>query len=82
MIVTELHARLQEIIDEGNGDMPIVIQAMTGKLRGHSNPHIDKVFYGFDWDNGKVIINPTETLLGAAYSEKRRESARKAGEKR
>jgi len=81
MNVQQLHARLQEIIDEGNGDMTIFVQAMTGGVRGSSHAVIEDVFYGFDWDKGKALIKTTETLLGAAYAEKRREAARKAGER-
>lgn len=81
MNVTELHARLQEIIDEGDGDLPIILQVMTGGIRGYNNVTVKSVSYGFDWDHGKVVLHPTETLLCAAYAEKRREAARKAGEK-
>lgn len=81
MNVQQLRDRLQEIIDEGNGDMTIVVQAMTGGVRGSSHATIESVFYGFDWDKGKVLIQPKETLLGAAYAEHRREAARKAGER-
>jgi hypothetical protein len=81
MNVTELHAHLQEIIDGGNGDMTVLVQAMTGGLRGTGNVNIKSVFYGFDWDHGKILIQPEQTLLGAAYAEKRREAARKEGER-
>lgn len=81
MNVQELHDLLHNIIDEGNGDMTVEIQAMTGRLSGGSNAQVQGVAYGFDWHMNKVIINPAETLLGAAYAEKRRESARKAGER-
>jgi hypothetical protein len=81
MNVQELHTHLQEIIDEGNGDMTVFVQAMTGGVGGSRHTTIESVFYGFDWDKDKVLIKTTETLLGAAYAERRRESARKAGER-
>lgn len=81
MTVQQLRDCLQHLINEGSGDMTVVIQAMTGQLRGSSNTNIESVVYGFDWDFGKVIINPVVPLIGAAYAEKRRESARKAGER-
>lgn len=81
MNVQELHARLQEIIDEGNGDMTIFVHALTGGISGSGHAGITGVAYGFDWDNGKVLVHTDQTLLGAAYAEKRRESARKAGER-
>lgn len=81
MNVQQLRDCLQTLINEGSGDMPVVIQAMTGKLRGSSNTNIESIVYGFDWDFGKVIINTVVPLVGAAYAEHRREAARKAGER-
>lgn len=79
LTVQELYTRLQEIIDDGDGDMPVVVHAMTGGIGGSGHASVESVFYGFDWHKGKVLIQTDQTLLGAAYAEKRREAARKAG---
>lgn len=81
MNVRQLHDLLSAFIDDDGGDMTVVVQAMTGGISGSGHAQIVDLVYGFDWDKGKVLIQPDQTLLGAAYAEKRREAARKAGER-
>lgn len=81
MTVNELYKQLEDIVNEGGGDMPIILKVMSGGLCGCNNVTVKALNYGFDWDHGKVVLHATDTLLTAAYAERRREAARKAGER-
>jgi len=72
MTVNELHDALTELIKADKGDLEVHVHAMTGRLSGRSTVPVKSVSSGFDWDYGKLLIHPEETLFGEALARKRR----------
>ena len=63
MKVSELRDKLDIFIDHGHGDDEVVIHCKEVSMGPHAAESLKGVWVGFDWDQGRVLIEPESPLV-------------------